>query len=286
MRELRRALVTVFALAACSRPPQADEKAADASGLAVVTVAGSTAVLPLTTEAANRYMRSHPGSVVQVEGGGSRQGLSLASSGGVTIGTSDIFAPADIAPGLEDHRMAVVGFAAMANRGPFNEAIASLTMAQLRGILTGQIRDWAQVGGKAQPITVINRAKNSGTRIAFGTIVLGGDHFVAGSEEQESSALVQTALLEKMGAISYLALSYRHDALKVFPIDGVPPTPENIESGAYPIWSYEHMYTRGPAAGGARGFIDFVLSPALQNELVPSAGFIPIAAMKVSRDHE
>ncbi len=277
------ALAFSFALAAsgaCSRSDSAASPAA--TSLTVIKVAGSTAVLPLVTAVANRYMGGHAGVVVQVEGGGSRQGLARVAEGGVSIGTSDVLA----APGsnLEDHRIAVVGFAAMANRGPFNDSIRSLTMAQLRGIFTGTIHDWAEVGGTSQPIVLINRAKNSGTRAAVGAIVLGGDGFAPGAEEQDSSALVQTSLRERVGSVSYLALSYKHEALRTFALDGVEPTPQNIETGAYPLWSYEHMYTAGTQSDAVRAFIEYFVSPEVQTSVVPSAGFIPIGAMQTWRD--
>jgi phosphate transport system substrate-binding protein len=174
----------------------------------------------------------------------------------------------------------------MANKGPFDDGIVSLTLDQLRKIFRGEITNWSQVGGRPQPMVLINRAKSSGTRAAFGSIVLGGDDFAPGAEEQDSSALVQTSLLQKTGAISYLALAYRLDSLRVFAVDGVEPTAENIANGAYPIWSYEHMYTRGKAGGEARAFIDFVLSPSIQGTPLTRTGFIPIAGMKVARDHD
>ena len=279
---------SMFAMAllvACTRPGPAD-LVTDADTVAILKVAGSSAVLPFAAEAANSFMRTHPGSAIQVEAGGSRQGLAKVAAGAIAIGTSDVFATGELASQLEDHKIAVVGFAAMANRGPFNASIASLTRGQLRGIFSGEIRDWSEVGGNTQPITIINRAKNSGTRAAFGSIVLGGDTFAAGSEEQESSALVQTMLLQKVGAISYLALSYLHADLKTFAVDGVEPTRENIERDIYPIWSYEHMYTRGPAFGEARMFIDYAMSPAMQNGVLERGGFIPIATMKVARTHD
>jgi phosphate transport system substrate-binding protein len=258
----------------------------DAGTSPVLKIAGSTAVLPLAAEAANAFMRAHPGTALNVEAGGSRQGLARVAAGAVDIGTSDLFATGEGLSQLEDHRIAVVAFAPVANRGAYDESITSLSLAQLRGIFSGKIRDWAEVGGKPQPIVIVNRAKNSGTRGAFGAVVLGGDNFASGAEEQESSGLVQTVLLEKVGAISYLALSYRHGDLKTFAVDGVEPNPENIEQGTYPIWSYEHMYTRGPASGDARAFIDFVLSPAIQGSALEHGGFIPVVAMKVSRDHD
>ena len=60
--------------------------------------------------------------------------------------------------------------------------------------------------------------------------------------------------------------------------------PEAIEKGTYPIWSYEHMFTSAPASEGARSFIDFFLSPEIQQTLVRTQGFIPIAAMKTARN--
>jgi phosphate transport system substrate-binding protein len=270
--------VAVLALCACGRSGSPERS--DAGTIAVLKVAGSTAILPFATEAANLYMRANPGTAIQIDGGGSKHGLDLVADGGVAIGTSDTTAPADMAPSLEDHPVAVVAFAAMAHRGPYNESIQSFTMAQLRGIFSGEIRDWSELGGLHQPIVVVLRPKGSGTRSSFGTIVLGGDHFGADAKEQESSALVQTMLLQTLGAISPLSLSYSHPDLKTFAVDGIEPTRQNVEDGVYRIWSYEHMYTRGPAQGQARAFIEFVLSPQVQNEILVRDGFIPASAMK------
>jgi phosphate transport system substrate-binding protein len=286
-------LVACGAMAACKHdsaaPAASGANAAGASAPSAssrITIAGSSALVPLATEAANRYMRAHPEVTIQVTAGGSRQGLAQVASGAVTIGDSDVFATGDQAGQLEDHRIAVVGFATMANRGAFNQSLASLTQEQLRGVFGGQIRNWSQVGGTDQAITVINRARSSGTRAVFGAIVLGGDNFLEGTAEQDNSGQLQTMLLQQTGAISYLALSYRNDGLKVLAYNGVEPTPENIESGAYPIWSYEHMYTHGPATPAVRAFLDFVASPEFQNDAVSRLGFIPVSAMHVSRDHD
>jgi phosphate transport system substrate-binding protein len=228
-------------------------------------------------------MRANPGTAIQIDGGGSKHGMDLVAAGTVAIGTSDTSAPADVAPSLEDHPVAVVAFAVMANRGPYNESIHSFTMGQLRGIFSGEIRDWSEVGGLHQAIVVVNRPKGSGTRTSFGTIVLGGDHFAADAKEQESSALVQTMLLQTPGAISHLSLSYSHPELKTFAVDGIEPTRQNVEDSVYPIWSYEHMYTRGPAQGQARAFIDFVLTSQVQNEILVRDGFIPASGMKSAK---
>ena len=130
------------------------------------------------------------------------------ASGAVHLGDSDIFAPDDLKPGLVDHKVAVVGFAAMANKGPFNAKVKALTLKQLGDIFSGKLKNWKEVGGESQAITVINRAAGSGTRTVFGNIVLGGDKFVESQTEDNSGAL-QTKLKQSKGAISYLAISFR-----------------------------------------------------------------------------
>jgi phosphate transport system substrate-binding protein len=270
--------VALLGAVACTRGP-GTAAGDDAGGLSRVTVAGSSALLPVVTDAANRFMKAHPGVAVEVTAGGSRVGLDRVARGEVTIGTSDVASDPTGAPALVDHRVAIAGFAAMAHRGPYDETIDSLSMAALKGIFTGTIRNWSEVGGTDQPIVVINRGKESGTRITFGDIVLGGDQFIAGREE-ESSGLVQSVLEQTPGAISYLALTYRRDTLKCFSVDGVAPSPSNIASGKYPIWSYEHMYTLGLPRGPAKAFLDFVLSADIQRDVVGANGLVPMADLR------
>ena len=277
------AIIASFALVmlmSCSR-----EKAATKPSKALltrITIAGSSAMLPLVTEAANRYMRLHPDVAIDVSAGGSSRGIEGLLRREIDVGASDISAEGDAAAKLQDHRVAVTAFAAMANRGPFNEKIESLTMDQLRGIFSGSIKNWSAVGGADQPIVVINRKKGSGTRVTFGRIVLGGDRFVQGLEE-ESSALVRTMLEQTKGAISYLALSYRREGLMCFAVAGVSPTNDNVAARKYPIWSFEHAYTFGPATGGTKDFLDYLLSVEVQSTIVPSSGFLPVAQMRVAQ---
>jgi phosphate transport system substrate-binding protein len=280
----RRAVVLLALSAACSSQEVPDEPVAAA--LVSFKIAGSSALLPFLTQTANAYMTSHPGVAIQVDAGGSEAGLAQVAAGTIAIGTSDLFAHGDRGARLEDHKIGVVGIAAMANRGPFNASIKSLSMEQLRRIFTGQARDWSELGGRSQPIIIVRRHVGTGTRTTFGTIVLGGEQFALDAAEQESSSQVQAMLVQTPGAISYLPLSYRRAELAVFELDGTAASSENIAAGTYPIWSYAHMYTRGPATGQVRAFIDFVLSVAVQRDVLSHVGLIPLAAMKVSREHD
>ena len=293
------ALSAISLLAACDKspPPDATQPASSASTTTAtmpakaetVRASGSSALQPLVNAAKEKYEAAHRGASIEVSAGGSKKGLTDVASGASHIGNSDIFAAADQKE-LVDHKVAVVGFAAMANKGDFDAKIPALSKEQLAKIFSGEIKDWKDVGGAAQPIVVINRAAGSGTRTVFGNIVFGSDKFVESQTEDNSGALV-AKLKQTKGAISYLALSFADPDLVTFSMKTdkgvVAPSAETIESGAYPIWSYEHMYTKGDATGGVKDFLDYVQSAPFQNDVLPTVkGFIAVTAMKVTRDHD
>ncbi len=118
--------------------------------------------------------------------------------------------------------------------------------------------------------------------------MLGGDKFVEGQTEDNSGALV-AKLKQTKGAISYLALSFADPDLRTFGLktDGgaIEPAGATITSGEYPIWSYEHMYTKGEATGAVKQFVEYMQSTEFQEGVLPTVkGFIPVTKMKVSRD--
>ncbi len=287
-------LSCLVAFAGCDRSkpaPEGEAVGTTASTLGesrTVRASGSSALQPLVNAAKEKYEAAHPKASIEVSAGGSKKGLSDVASGAVDVGNSDIFAAADQKATLVDHKVAVVGFAVMANKGAFNEKVPALTKEQIAQIFTGAIKNWKDVGGAPQPIAVINRAPGSGTRTVFGNAVLGGDRFVESQTEDNSGQLV-TKLKSTPGAISYLALSFAQESLWVGGIvkDGktIEPTEANITSGAYPIWSYEHMYTKGEAKGGTKDFLDYVLGSEFQTTVLPGVkGFIPVGKMTTSKD--
>ncbi|MED4967870.1 phosphate ABC transporter substrate-binding protein PstS family protein [Heyndrickxia coagulans] len=248
-----------------------------------ITAVGSTALQPLVQDAAAQYMNDHPGATINVQGGGSGTGLSKVAEGAVQIGNADVFAEEKDgidASKITDHKVAVVGFAPVANQ---DIGVDNLTKQQLIGIFTGKIKNWKEVGGKDLKIVVINRAEGSGTRAVFEKQALDGATAVK-AQEQDSSGTVQKIVNETPGAISYLAFSYINNKVKALKVDGVEPAEENVKTNKWKIWAYEHMYTKGKAKGLTKKFIDYMLSDEVQKNLVPKLGYMPISEMQVERD--
>ncbi|WP_342493019.1 phosphate ABC transporter substrate-binding protein [Bacillus sp. FSL W7-1346] len=249
-----------------------------------ITISGSSAMQPLVLAAAEKFMDKHPKADIQVQAGGSGTGLSQVSEGSVQIGNSDVFAEEKDgidAKALKDHKVAVVGMAAAVNP---EVGVKDITKDELKKIFTGKIKNWKELGGKDQKITLVNRPDSSGTRATFVKYALDGATPAEGITE-DSSNTVKKLIAETPGAIGYLAFSYlTDDKITPLSIDGVKPEESNVESGKYTIWAYEHSYTKGEPDGLAKQFLDYLMSDEVQKQIVKDQGYISVSNMKVERD--
>nr|WP_240315726.1 phosphate ABC transporter substrate-binding protein PstS family protein [Sporosarcina sp. PTS2304] len=271
-----------WVVAACSSM-KADESETKKQAAEQIMAVGSSALQPLVEAAAQQYTVKNPGTVINVQGGGSGTGLSKISEGAVDIGNSDIFAEEKEgvdASNLVDHKVAVVGM------GPVTHSetgIDNITTEQLIDVFTGKITNWKELGGADQEIIVINRAKGSGTRATFEAFALQGKEPID-AQEQDSSGTVRKIVSETPGAISYLAFSYFDQTTTALQVNEVEPTRENVESNAWEIWAYQHMYTNGEAKGLAKDLIRYMLTEDVQEVLIPEMGYLPVTGMQVERD--
>ena len=238
-----------------------------------IAISGSTALLPLVKQAAVDYQSAHPNVKISVAGGGSRVGLTQVAQRAVDIGDSDI--PAANEPSLVDHRVAVVTFGIIVNP---QTGVKNLTTGQLRGIFSGKTTNWSQVGGKAGPITIINRPRSSGTRAVLVQKILGGTEPSESGLTQDSSGTVAAMVSQTPGAISYAGMAYVKPGSQVpVSVDGVVPADANVIRNTYKYWSYEHMYTNGQPSAQVAGFIAFVTN---DTALLRRLKFIPANGIK------
>lgn len=253
-----------------------------------ITGSGSSALLPLAQNAADAFKELYPDVSITLNGGGSGTGLKQVSDGSVDIGNSDVAAEtkleADAAAELVDHKVCVVTMATIVNK-EVGESVTSLTKDQLIDIFTGEITNWSEVGGPDEEIILITRPQTSGTRALFKEYALdGNEELSGGSLETDDSGTLLQSVADNEGAIGYVALPYllENDTVSTVAIDGVEPTMENTYNGTYPVWGYEHMYTKGESNETVQAFLDFMMSEEY-GEQIEAKGYCMTSKMEVER---
>jgi len=249
-----------------------------------LTAAGSTALLPLVKASAEAYQDKHSDLKISVSGGGSRVGITQVAAKAVDLGDSDILAKGY--PDLVDHRVCVIGFSVVTHPGV---NVKNVSKKQLQDIFSGKITNWKEVGGADEKIVVINRPRSSGTRAVFTQTIMGNVPVSETGLTEDATGTVITAIRTTPGAVSYAAFSGTKkfedghyvpvEGINELAIDGTAPTDENVETGKYPIWSYEHIYTNGVASKDASRFLAFVSS---NSTIIHQLGYILTRDMKVS----
>jgi phosphate transport system substrate-binding protein len=250
-------------------------------------ISGSSALAPLFNRAKDEFDTAN-GTSTTVTANGSGNGITQVESGAVQIGMSDVFKEDRPNPStysdLVDHQVAAVVFTLVVNNDIASQ-VTDLTVDQIKQIYTGQVTNWSAVGGPNEAITVINRPSTSGTRGTFKKYVLGGATEQGQALQQDTTGAVVAAVKGTPGAIGYAATSYvQSNATDVSPIciGGAKPIAADVNSGKYNFWAIEHAYTKGPATGNAKAFIQYALSSDFQSKDLPALNFYKLSTVSAA----
>lgn len=273
----------------CGSDTASNDKAASSSSLSgSITGSGSSALLPLAKDAADKFKELHPEVSITLNGGGSGTGLKQVADGSVDIGNSDVAADTKldkaVADGLVDHKVCVVTMAPVVNKD-IAATVKSLTKQQLTDIFTAKITNWKEVGGPDEEIVLITRPSTSGTRALFKEFALGGAEEASNkSLETDDSGTLLQSIKDNKGAIGYVALSYlvNNQDVATVSVDGVAPTLENTYNGTYLVWGYEHMYTKGEPNATVKSYLDFIMSDEY-GKFMEAQGYGVTSKMQVQR---
>ena len=236
---------------------------------AAITMAGSTAFQPFAEKLAERYMTAHPGVKVTVQGGGSAVGIQSALSGAAQIGMADLVTLPPEAASLTPVVVARDGIAVIVH--PSNP-VTNMTMAQVRGIFSGTIKNWKDVDGPDRTVTVVSREAGSGTRSSFEQIV-GDFHLSPEAIVQDSNGTIRETVANDAQSVGYLSHGLVNERIKAVRIAGEACTTESIVAGTYPLVRPIYLLTRGPPAGPMKEFLDYLLTPEAQG-IIESSGLI------------
>lgn len=276
-------ILALGALAGCGaaeETPDTGEEVTEVTG--TVVTAGSTSVQPLSEELAAVFMDANPGITVEVQGGGSGQGIKSIVEKIADIGALSREVKEEEKASVSDIIViAKDGVAVVVNPA---STVENLTIEQIKKIYTGEITNWKEVGGEDATIVVVSREEGSGTRGAFTEITKVTAKNEAGEEVdnttkdalvQGSTGAVMQTVATTPNTIGYVSLGSLSDTVKAVNVEGVAPSKETVLSGEYKISRPFNYVTGGDLSEAAQLFIDFIMSEEGQ-AIVEENGFIPV----------
>lgn len=230
-----------------------------------ITIAGSTSVQPFSDVLAEEFTKQNPDAEINVQGGGSSEGITAAITGAANIGSSSReLKPEEANQGLKEYKIALDGVAVVVH--PSNQ-VNQLKMDDIKNIYLGNVTNWKELGGDSAAITVVCREEGSGTRGAFEDIVMNKEKISDKVIVQSSTGAVRSTVAGDKNAIGFVSLASVDKSVNAIKVDGVDPSIENVKNGTYKI-SRPFLYlTKGEAQGLSKAFIDYVLSPEGQDIL-------------------
>lgn len=250
-----------------------------------ITIKGSDTMVILGQAWAENYMKTQKAVKVSIQGGGSGTGIAALINGTTDIcQSSRDMKPQELSKAKARNVTPVATTVALDGVSIAVHAsnpVKHLTIPQLRGIYTGKITNWRQVGGRNAPIVALSRESNSGTYVYFMDEVLKGDNFGRGVLLMPSTKAIQQELTSNRNAIGYGGLAFFEGKqnVKVLPIlhngKSIFPSDANVKNGTYPLARPLYFYTAGKPSGAIARFIYYVLSPAGQ-ALVAQTGYVAI----------
>ena len=249
-----------------------------------LTIKGSDTMVILGQRLAEEYMKANRGTVVQVNGGGSGTGIAALINGTVDLAQASRPMKDDEKRKVAQNRGAevveeAVALDALAVFVHNSNPVESLTIAQIRDIYAGKVKNWSQVGGPNAPIVLYGRESSSGTYDYFREHVLGEADFAPQVQTLQGTAATINAVGRDPNGIGYGGIAYAKDVRAIAVSEErkapVAPSEATVADGTYPLSRKLFFYHAQNAPERVTRFVQWTLTPEAQ-ALVTRVGYFPL----------
>lgn len=245
-----------------------------------IVIKGSTTVLPITQKVAEAYMKEFPTVTISISGGGSGNGIKAIIDKTTDIANSSRFIqPKEVemavANGSYPVPFAVAYDCIIPVVHPSNP-IKDITLAQLKDIYEGKVKNWKELGGEDWPLVIVSRDTSSGTYEVWSEKVLKKARVTPAALLQASNGAVSQAVSKNKNAIGYLGVGYLSPGVKPLTVEGVVGSAKTALDGSFPVSRALFMFTNGWPAGEVLNFVNYLIHPEKGQRYVKEAGFVPL----------
>ncbi|MCL2247708.1 MAG: substrate-binding domain-containing protein [Oscillospiraceae bacterium] len=255
-------------------------------------ISGSPALAPLA-EAAKSVLLAEPREAARPHLAFTRTAEAFRN---LAAGESDIILVSELSPSLIDELpglnviMQPIALDALVFIVCPTNPVDNLSTEQLRGIFSGEITNWQQVGGNDIEISGFQRNEESASRVLAERLVMAGQQMVLRLLPSYATEFDDDFLISAMrgfdgspGAIGYAFLhsvenSGFTDGVKILSIDGINPEYSTIASGNYPFTNnyYAVIIADEPQDSSTRILFNWLLSEDGQY-LMDFENYVPIS---------
>ena len=235
-----------------------------------VNTNGSTSMESVMGYLTEGFKEVQPGITVNYTGSGSSAGVTGAQDGTCDIGLASRDLKDD-ETGVKAITVAKDGIAIIVNP---NNPVADLSVEQIAQLATGEITNWADVGGTDGQVVFMGREAGSGTRDGFESIT-GTKDACQYRQELTSTGDVINTVSQNPDAIGYASLSAVGDSVKALTVGGVEATEATVKDGSYVVQRPFVLVTKEGTklSPAAQAFFDYALS-ADAASIIAAAGAV------------
>jgi phosphate transport system substrate-binding protein len=261
---------------------------------ASIRVGGSTTALPVISSCAAHFMEKYTSwdkadgtlgkdqTVVYVTGGGSGFGVKGLMNGTIDVGMVSRELKDTEIKALNQPVMQVFARDAVAiatnSANPLSKAKQGFSTAELAAIFSGQMEKFAQVDRKlpAKTMVLLTRDASGGVTEIFQERVMKEQRLAASRLQFPSTAGLIKKLETNNSAIAFVSAGAvtQDSKLKVYAVDGVLPTQDNIVNGTYGLNRPMLLVAKPNAPRKVQLFMDYVLGDC--QGTVKEMGFVAV----------
>lgn len=261
----------------------------------VIRVNGSTTVNPVISEAAETFTKKNDIKIYVDTQGGSSGGIhtlveKIADIGMISMPLSEKVRTKYPKVNFVVTQIGADAVALVVSREVFDGGVKALSKNEVQQIYEKKITNWKEFGGPDLPVFFYNKEPGRGTwevfaKWAYGKAKLAPpvSHAEVGGNEEARTKVATTR-----GAVTQLSASWAQGSDQIAALgirlednSIVYPTPENIQSGKYPLSRPLNLITDKNPEGTKKEFIDYVLGPEGQN-LVTKHGYLTLEQIAAS----
>ena len=238
-----------------------------------VATGGSTSMKNVIAALTEGFAEVEPGVTVSYDPTGSGAGITGATDKTLDIGLSSRALKDEEKNDVDGTVIALDGIAIIVNKA---SKVEDQPVDQLKQMFTGEITNWADVGGDDGEIVLIGREAGSGTRDGFESIVDVKDSCKYAQELTATGAVISAVEANPL-AIGYASLSAVGDTVKMVTVGGVECSEETVKDGSYEVQRPFVFVTNKSVtlSEQAQAFFDFATSTDAA-DLIRTAGAVPV----------